>query len=287
MSAASAPDLTAFSDAPPATAIDVLFVHHSVGGQWLADHGPLETTADARHSLHRTHPNGGGLRARLESHGYRVHEASYGSAIGQHTDLFDWLPKFRAHMPRVLATRIQDEVLEHGRNRVVMFKSCYPNNAFRPDGAAAIGAVPALTFANACAALTALRAELARHADTLFVYVTAPPLRDDSDTEPAWKALAKRLLSRETLHAERTRSAAIARRFNDWVTSPRGWLAGPPPRNLVVFDYFGLLAGDDGFLRYASDGGTDNHPSADAQSLVAAAFVPFLNRAVRYAGLED
>jgi len=59
----------------------------------------------------------------------------------------------------------------------------------------------------------------------------------------------------------------------------------------VVFDYFDLLTGASpaqkrsNFLQYASNGGTDNHPHAQAQSMAAALLVPFLNRAVRYAGL--
>jgi hypothetical protein len=242
----------------------------------MADPGPLETTADARRSLHRTHPNGGGLRSLLSKQGYRVHEASYGSAIGQNTDLFDWLPKFRDSMPAILAPGHQ----------VVMFKSCYPNNAFVP-GANSPGDArgPALTLANARATLLAVRDEFAKYPQTLFTYLTAPPLRADS-SEPLWKSVAKRALQRPTRAEEQHAAAARAREFNDWVISPDGWLAGYPHANIAVFDYFGLLTGRSNFLQYASNGGTDNHPDAHGQSMAAVALASILNRAIRRAGVS-
>lgn len=272
------PHLEALSDAPPSAPINLLFIHHSVGGQLLADPGPQEDTPDARRSLHRTHPNGGGLRALLTALGYQVNEASYGSEIGQKTDLFDWLPKFRESMPRILATRWQDEALACGSNQVVAFKSCYPNNAFKTAGA--------LTVANAKATLNALRVEFARHPGVLFLYVTAPPLRDDSANEPGWKSLAKSVLGRPTLRIERQDAARLAREFNDWVTAQDGWLAGYPERNVAVFDYFDLLTGGhSNFLQFASLGGSDNHPESSAQRRAADRFVSLLNRAGRHAGL--
>jgi hypothetical protein len=271
---------------PPSIALDLLFIHHSVGGQLLADPGPLETTPDARRSIHRTHPNGGGLRSLLAKQGFRVHEASYGSAIGQKTDLFDWLPKFSDSMPQILALEHQDEKLGAGVNQVVMFKSCYPNNAFRPDaGAVGNPRGPDLTLANAKATLLAVRGELARHPATLFVYLSAPPLRADPP-EPAWKRLAKRALRRPTRADEQHAAASLAREFNDWVVSPSGWLAAYPHTNILTFDYFGLLAGDrasqssSNFLQYASNDGTDNHPHADAQSRAAQALASLLERAM-------
>jgi hypothetical protein len=282
-------ELASFSDAPPAAPLNLLFIHHSVGGQLLADPGPLESTIDARRSLHRTHPNGGGLRSLRARQGYLVNEVSYTSSIGQKTDLFDWAPKFRDSMAQILATRHQDERLEAGANQIVMFKSCYPNNAFKPADGAAVPTGnprgPELTLPNAMATMGAIRDELAKFPGTLFVYMTAPPLRA-GPREPLWKQGAKILLRRPTRTQEQSTSAAIAREFNDWLVSPAGWLAGYPHRNIVVFDYFNLLTGTrSNFLEYASNGGTDNHPHAQAQAKAAAQLVPFLNRAVRYAGV--
>jgi hypothetical protein len=276
-------DLAPQSDAPPGRSIDLLFIHHSVGGQLLADAGD-ELGPDARRCIYDSHPNGGGLRRKLRDDGYRVHEASYSSTVGQRTDLLDWPPKFREQFDRIQRTEHQDRLLGSGVNRIVMFKSCYPNNAFRPDGPPA----PALTLANAQAAMRSLREELARHPDTLFVYVTAPPLRARAGSERLWKWVAKRMLGKPDSASEQMFAADTARTFNNWVKSPQGWLAGYAARNIVVFDYFDILTGDgrSNFLQFASRGGTDDHPSSAGQRIAAERFMPFLNRAVRRAGFD-
>src|ERR1041384_6496667 len=72
-------DLSAYSDAPLQKPLDLLFIHHSCGGQLFAAPGANQGT----NCIYTSHPNGGGLRARLEQNSYRVHEASYESRIGQ------------------------------------------------------------------------------------------------------------------------------------------------------------------------------------------------------------
>ncbi|MCU0691484.1 MAG: hypothetical protein MUF54_08785, partial [Polyangiaceae bacterium] len=167
-------DLSSFSSARPNRPLRLLFIHHSVGGQLLADPGPEQNLAD---SIHATHPNGGGLRKVLEQQGYQVHEASYGSVVGEDTDLFDWLPKFQTKMDRILKVSFNDRLLSGDeRNDIVVFKSCYPNNRFASEGQAPGNpAGPELTVWNAKATLTALLAEFQKHPNTLFMYVTAPP----------------------------------------------------------------------------------------------------------------
>ena len=54
-------DLSTFSEAPPDHSLDLLFIHHSTGGQWLADPG-LEEGVDCIFNIFKTHPNGGGWR---------------------------------------------------------------------------------------------------------------------------------------------------------------------------------------------------------------------------------
>jgi hypothetical protein len=58
-------------------------------------------------------------------------------------------------------------------------------------------------------------------------------------------------------------------------------------RNVVVFHYFDVLTGGQGAsLRYPSGAHRDDsHPNAEGQRKAREAFVPFLNRAVRRAGL--
>lgn len=278
------PPMTVTSEATtaPLSGLDLLFIHHSCGGQLLAPGG-----ANVGQScIYRSHPNGGDLRARLEQRGYVVHEASYGSAVGEDTDLFDWLPKFRDHMDAVLATSHQDERLPAGRkNRIVVFKSCYPNNDFVGEGQPpGDPRGPALTYWNARATLAALLPELAKHPDVLFVYVTAPP-RAPKRSEPLYERVARRvgvLPARVPLEA----SAALARRFDDWVTSPSGWLAGTPGTNVAVFDYYDVLTGGrSNLLVFPTGGGLDSHPASEGNRRAAELFVPFLDGAVRRAGL--
>jgi len=283
-------DLSAFSDAKPEKPLQVLFIHHSCGGQLFGDAGPMEGPGKGtRLEIWKTHPNGGGARGLLERDGYAVHEASYDSQIGEKTDLFDWWPKFRDRMDQVQRTKFQDELLAEGqKNDVVLFKSCYPNNDFVGEGNGAGNPTgPELTLANAKATLLKVREELARHPETLFVYVTAPPEAPNVPRERAWKWLAKKALGRPdrvTKHAEQAR---LARRFNTWVTSKDGWLAGYEGKNLVVFDLYDLLTdgGASNVSRYATDGGWDSHPSSAGNQKAARALVSFLNRAVRRAGL--
>ena len=280
-------DLSSFSDANPAGKLRLLFIHHSCGGQLLAPEGP----DDGENCLYRTHPNGGGLRPLLEQAGYEVHQASYKSIIGDRTDLFDWLPKFRSRMDRILTTARQDDTLPGGtKNQIVVFKSCFPNSAFvgegeRPGNAAG----PELTVWNARATMTALRDELGKHPDVLFVYMTAPPLAPVVPRQPAWKWLAKTVLGKQMDRDRLRRSGELARRFNDWMLAADGWLAGYPHQNVAVFDYHRVLTGErSNLLEYPTGpDGSDSHPSTAGNTRAARQFVPFLNRAVRRAALSE
>ena len=272
--------------APKRGGLDLLFIHHSVGGQLLADRGPLVPAE--RHCIHRTHPNGGGLRTLLEAQGYVVHEASYSSVIGERTDLLDWPDKFRRHMPRILRTACQNELMAERRNAVVIFKSCYPNNRLESSAwRAALSGRTVLTLRQAKAALLAVREELRKVPDVLFIYFTAPPL--NARAVALWNR--NRWLERLGAPAaewRHQRGCVLARELNDWVTSTQGWLAGYEGRNISVFDYFGLLTGSGdrtaNFLAF-TNGTDDSHPSGAGQELAARSFLPQLERAVRDSGV--
>jgi hypothetical protein len=281
-------DLSAFSDARPERALRLLFIHHSCGGQLLA--APGVDLPSAGKCIYTSHPNGGGLRALLATEGYLVGEASYGSRVGDKTNLFDWLPKFKQDMAAVLTTRLNDQAWPDGQtSQIVLWKSCFTENELADDGSAPGNpAGPDLTLWNAKATLTAVRAELARHPDVLFVYLTSPPISPYVPPEPSWKWLAKKVLgkapSREVLEAR----AARARKLACWARAPDGWLAGYPHQNLVVFDYYDALTdeGKSNLSRYATGSNDhDSHPSAAGNAKAARALVPLLNRAVRRAGL--
>jgi hypothetical protein len=264
------------ADGKARTMTNLLFLHHSCGGQLLADPGPEVEAApgSAAACIYTSHANGGGLRTALTQAGFQVHEASYGSVVGEDTDICHWNRKFRDRMDVILRTDRQDELLPDGQtNDVVVFKSCYPNNEF-----SAAGVEPGdpdaceRTVANAKAAYRALLPYFARHPDVLFVAMTAPPL-----AEPRPIGLKARLKS---LLRSKPR-ADLAREFNAWLVD--GWLAGEHPSNVVVFDYFGFLTdqGASGWSAYPTKDGRDSHPSSAGNRRAAEAFVAFLDQAWR------
>jgi hypothetical protein len=277
-------DLSGFADQRPREGRRLLFIHHSCGGQLLAPPGPDRQSGGR--CLYDSHPNGGSLRRRLQDAGYQVHEASYGSVVGEDTDLFHWPDKLAGQMDRVLRTDRQDVTYpDDRRNHIVVFKSCFPNNEFEAEGQPpGDPRGPELTVWNAKAALQALLPILARHPEVLFVYVTAPPVAPRPPRERLFRKVL-RLARGEPgppAPAQIARSAELARVFNNWAASTDGWLAQYPGRNLVVFDLYDRLTGEgaSNLLVYPTRGGTDSHASQEGNERVAAAFVPFLNRAL-------
>jgi hypothetical protein len=79
-----------------------------------------------------------------------------------------------------------------------------------------------------------------------------------------------------------TQQAKWAREFAAWAASPDGWLKDYPLKNVIVFDLYDVLTdeGASNVSRYPGEDGTDSHPNRAGNEKVAAAFVPFLNRAL-------
>jgi hypothetical protein len=264
----------------PDDQLNLLFIHNSCGGQLFAEPGRLvggESRETGEYCIHESHPNGGGLRARLEQAGFAVHEASYGSILGEETDICQWRRKFAEHMDRIVRTRHQDELLPAGEtNDVVCFKSCYPNNLFE-----GVGEEPGdpddctRTVANAKAAYEALLPMLRQQPDVLFVAYTAPPM---VPYQPVGiKATIK------SWFTDNDRGGDLAIEFNRWlVDRENGWLAGYDLPNVVVFDYYDVLrdGNPDGYTNYPTRDGRDPHPSSEGNQKAADAFMPFIADAV-------
>lgn len=273
-------DLSMFSDAPPRNRLDLLFIHHSCGGQLFAAPGPR----DGSNCIYKTHPESGGLRALLEKDGYIVHEASYGSKIGEKTDVFDWVPKFRDQMEAVFKCEHQDRSFRDDRtNKVVVFKSCFTGNQFQGEGLPpGCPAGPELTLWNAKASYTALRGEFQKYPDVLFICMTTPPTAPLLRPQPLWRVVAKQVLGRGDSRELRARAASFARQFSNWLSATNGWLQDYTLNNVAVFDLYDILTagGQSDFSAYPTEGGYDSHPSREGNVKVAGAFVAFLNRAV-------
>ena len=239
-----------------------MFIHHSVGQNWLDN----------------------SLRTALEAKTYidEVNEITYGDVLtpdtgrpsslgaipGDNTDMATWLYWFNDYLGGI-------ETFEcaSGTNRIIMFKSCFPNSHIDDVGTG--NGDPFDTthsvvnhqavYRNAAGAGTpynnggynylALEDIFAANPDILFIPVTASP----------------------ECYADATATTgANARQFNDWLKNV--WLpsyntAHPGLNNVAVFDFFDFLANADTGVTYANmlkpaNGGEsgDSHPNDTANS---------------------
>lgn len=229
---------------PLASPVKLVFVHHSTGENWLGDEN-------------------GGLGIALRDAGWFVSDTNYGwgpedpdsggGPIGDHTDIGHWWswfvgPHRDTHVSALLAE--SEPHCEYSRrttdpggaNRVVMFKSCFPNSQL---GGSPSDPVPPIdsnplrgrdsgseyhTVANARGIYVALREYFATRPDVLWVVVTAPPLTPASTDFAA---------------------AANARALDEWLV--KEWLVGYTGRNVFVFDFFNVLTSNGGSERTSPD----------------------------------
>jgi hypothetical protein len=218
----------------------MVFVHHSVGEDWLAD-------------------DGGGLGAALAAANYFVSDTNYGwgpDGIGDTTDIGDWYTWFAGPGSGVYTEALYAEDGQNseysrlevnpdpgGENQVVMFKSCYPNSGLGglPDDSPTEGDNPLRgedsgsenhTVANAKGIYNDLLDYFATRQDKLFIVVTAPPMSSE-ETDAA--------------------QAANARAFNTWLVED--WLADYPYQNVAVFDFYNVLTSNGGD-RESNDAGS-------------------------------
>lgn len=261
--------------APPASAVKLIFIHHSTGENWLAD-------------------GNGSLGIALGGNNYFVSDTNYGwgpNTIGDRTDIPNWLEWFRgadtpAYMSALYAESGQNSGYTRtladpgGENEIILFKSCFPNSALEgnpgdppsPDGW--------LTVGHAKYVYNELLIYFQQHPDKLFVVITAPPLSDST-------------------------YVANARAFNQWLVND--WLSqnGYTLKNVAVFDFYNVLTSNggnsntndlgletgnhhrwwNGAIQHKTDGGAnvaaypsgDDHPSMAGNQKATAEFVPLLN----------
>lgn len=218
----------------------MVFVHHSVGK------GILEE---------------GNLRDSLRQMGIAVKGMTYGDSIGQYTDMCNWLPKFQNDMKSILRFQNHPNVYySDGRtNDIVMFKSCFPNSDIGAEGAGPgdpLGSKK--TLANYKAVLAGLVGEIRKYPNTLFIYMTFPPLVP-LETTPE--------------------SAGRARAFNVWLKDEflPAYRKESGLNNLVMFDLFDVLADQNNVLKeeYRNENPRDSHPNGPANREAARRFMEF------------
>ncbi|MFH2002260.1 MAG: hypothetical protein ABIK28_21490 [Planctomycetota bacterium] len=239
-----------------------LFIHHSVGGNWL-------------------HSQQGQLRLALENPAYNdyifeVHDATYGDTIGEDTDVCHWLPKFQNQMDLVLTFDYHTDNYYTDPsefNQIVMFKSCYPASDIDEEGVPPGDPTSSdKTIWNYRAAYRACGSIFASYPQILFVIVTAPPRNRYSSA----------------YDVTRGTNACI---FNQWMKDcfVDDYRLATGLNNVVVFDLFGDVLAEPitdptapGALKEMfSSGGTDSHPNVMGSKAATITFIPFINRVVK------
>ena len=272
----------AFGDvSPPATPVKLIFIHHSCGGNWLADETPDGPS--------------GGLGAALMNNNYYVSATNYDwgpDGIGARTDIPDWPEWFTGPNSGTILAALYAETGQNihspddwrffgdwtrmatdpgGENEIIMFKSCFPNSDLdgNPDDPPLSSPNDDLTVANAKAVYNDLLTYFETRTDKLFVVITAPPLIEGDTTSDR---------------------AANARAFNNWLVQE--WLDDYPHNNVGVFDYFNVLTDPanhhrivNGQIEHSVGGGSDfayypsgdSHPNSTGHRKATEEFVPLLN----------
>jgi len=288
------PQLTV-SDKAPATTARLVFIHHSVGENWLR-------------------PDEGNLIGELNKNNYYVTDTNYEwgpDKIGDNTDIghwYDWFlgPKRDTYMAAVYKnTTLTDSVAPNsisdpgGEASIVMFKSCFTQgphlsgNAGDPPlaegspnpiyGKDAGNQDIYYTVTNVKGMYRDLLKYFATRQDKLFVLITPPPSEQSQATAENMSAL---------------------RGVTNWLVEQL--LQSYPHNNVGVFDFSLVLTSNGGsttvndvgaatgshhrfrsgtvehlvgpspYLQYWSDG-PDNHPTAAGSKKATAELVPLLN----------
>jgi len=278
------PGMCGANSAPPTTVVKLIFIHHSTGGNWLA--APNEDQPY------------GGLGSALMNNNYFVSATNYGwgpeESIGDRTDIPDWPEWFTGVNSATILAALYAENGQNigdwgswprlgtdpgGENRVIMFKSCFPNSDLFGEPTDPPGTEPndQFTVSNAKAVYNNLLTYFQNRQNKFFVVITAPPQNRNAYAED---------------YQTPEHRAANARAFNNWLVN--NWLSGYPYKNVCVFDYFNVLTGadnhhryfegaiqhitttDNNFAAYPTDE-SDSHPNTAGQLKAAEEFVPLLN----------
>lgn len=254
---------------------DFIFIHHSCGNDWLKN--GLHDALLAKAYINRRNDMGYGTDAKPDP-GRPDSLRLEGKLPGDRTDMNHWICWFNDYL---------GELKRHGTadgsvNRIIMFKSCFPLSDVGSDGVlpgdpfagertlANYKAVfrhadgPGKTYTRNGVTYKPLEDIFAANPDTLFIFVTAPPLHYAPQD---WSS---------------NDSARRARQFNNWVKTE--WLdsynkAHPGLNNVAVYDWFDVLAYPDNHPQHANRlkaeyGGEsgDSHPSVEADQYTVKLF---------------
>jgi hypothetical protein len=141
---------------------------------------------------------------------------------------------------------------------VVIYKHCFPGAGVIADDGNPSVSSDVKTLANYKLQYRALRQLMDGYTDNKFIVWTLAPLhRNATDAD----------------------QAARAGEFVNWVKTDYLTEDGNSHPNIFIFDFFGLVAGTDNFLKYEYEGshdGDDSHPNSTANAYVSPLFSQFI-----------
>ena len=218
---------------------NVVFLHHSTGGNLIAQGGVRGQFTDAGYDFWDHGYNGEGLRRPNGA------QAGYSYNVpGDNTDP-DGLAAIFAQRVYGLPLNTLSGLLQH---EVIAFKSCFPANHIDSD--ALLGQYKRYYLG--------MRDVMDAHPDKMFIVVTPPPLN------PA---------------ATNAEEAARARAFAAWLQSEEYLDGHPNVFTFDLFGALAeedAASPEHGMLRAAYREGTDSHPNQVANEAVGPLFVDFV-----------
>jgi len=257
----SIPRQQALHPEPPDEVVKLIFIHHSCGENWLTD-------------------GYGNLGSELGDNNYFVSDTNYGwgpDYIGDRTDIPDWMEWFRSGQTGTITQALYNENEQMssytrplpdpgGENKIIMFKSCFPNSELSGGPTDLPGTYADLSVSGAKYVYNELLEYFETRPDKLFIVVTAPPVSNRTN-------------------------ANNARAFNNWLVED--WLMDNNYTlpNVAVFDFYNVLTGKNAHHRYQNGNiehvtankdtlaypTGDDHPSENGSRKATEEFIPLLN----------
>lgn len=224
---------------------DVVFLHHSVGENMIAQGQVRETFTEAGYSFWDQDYNWKGL------HDPQGNATGYSYNVpGDNTDP-DGLAGIFSQPLFSLPLNTLSDLMQHD---VIAFKSCYPASAIKSDA----------QLVEHQAWYLKIRDFMDQHPEKMFIVVTQPPL-NPAETSPD--------------------AASRARSFADWLKSDEFLQGRANVTTFDLFDQLAesdQQAPDANMLREDYRVGADSHPTQAANQIVGPQFARFIVSAVEH-----
>jgi|GEM_PF-839110 len=226
---------------PNSETVNLIFIHHSVGENWLND----------------------GLNDMLNDNNYHVADTYYGwSDMGDRTDTVDWPNWFNDDVMPSVYRKLDNETAYNniepapGENTIIMFKSCFPNSE--------VGR----SIDDEKAVYNSLLDYFEKHTDKMFVLITPPPMQRISKADNT-RELTNWLVDENGYRKNYKHNNLYIFDLYNVFTSPDNhhYIMDGKEEHIV--------ADASNTLYYDSDG--DDHPNGIGNKKAANEFIPLLN----------